>query len=119
MPILPYFVAASWLFEAARNATRADALLGRDEVEQRKAYDSAARYLSMAADDLGFVVMPKADHLALTSFIEELRDFHPTIFRDTNPDPQDCTDDVMPLGEFQAFQADAADLIGPKARVAA
>lgn len=56
---------------------------------------------------------------ALTAFIEEVRDFKPTVFSGRAPDPQDSLDDMMPLPEFEAFQEDAEALVGKKVRAAA
>jgi hypothetical protein len=55
---------------------------------------------------------------ALLGFIEEVRDHKPEVISGRRRDPQDDTDDLMPLPEFEAFQADAEKLIG-KRKVAA
>ncbi len=56
---------------------------------------------------------------ALIGFIEEVRDHRPDVISGRRRDPQDDTDDLMPLPEFEAFQADAEKLIGKKQKVAA
>lgn len=56
---------------------------------------------------------------ALLAFAEELRDHKPTVFsgrHNGNRDPQDDVPDMMPLAEFEAFQADAGALIPNIAR---
>ena len=58
---------------------------------------------------------------ALIGFVEELRDHKPEVIsgrHNGNRDPQDDTDDLMPLNEFEAFQADAEALVGKKRKVA-
>jgi hypothetical protein len=58
------------------------------------------------------------DSAALVSFIEELRDHKPEVISGRRRDPQDDTDDLMPVNEFEAFQADAEKLVGKKRKVA-
>jgi hypothetical protein len=55
---------------------------------------------------------------ALIGLIEELRDHKPEVISGRRRDPQDDTDDLMPLNEFEAFQADAEALVGKKRKVA-
>jgi hypothetical protein len=118
MPSL-LFNAACHAADVARYCSAADALTGRDDLQAKVRENLAAIELVRLADDLGFVVMAKADHIALTAFVEEVRDFRPTLYRDYRQDPQDREDDMMPFAELEAFQVDAEDLIGPKARAAA
>lgn len=54
---------------------------------------------------------------AFVSFIEELRDHKPEVISGRRRDPQDDQDDLMPLPEFEAFQADAEKLVGRKRKV--
>jgi hypothetical protein len=58
---------------------------------------------------------------ALLGFVEEVRDHKPTIHsgRHKSGDPAWDEDDLMPLDEFEAFQADAEALAGKKRGVAA
>jgi len=56
---------------------------------------------------------------ALFGFTEEVRDHKPEVISGRRRDPQDDTDDLMPLPEFEAFQADAEALVGKKRKVAA
>jgi hypothetical protein len=56
---------------------------------------------------------------ALIGFVEEVRDHKPEVISGRRRDPQDDTDDLMPLPEFEAFQADAEKLVGKKRKVAA
>jgi len=110
-----HFRAACYAQDLVRHATAADALayLSADTAKARTA-DTVVDLIK-TADALGFVVLSKADHVAMTGFLEELRDFRPTIHRSYRPDPQDHEDDLMPVGEFQMFQDDAA-LIGKKVK---
>jgi hypothetical protein len=55
---------------------------------------------------------------ALLGFVEEVRDHKPEVISRRRRDPQDDTDDLMPLPEFKAFQADAESLVGKKQKVA-
>lgn len=65
----------------------------------------------------GHPLPPRLD--ALIGFIEELRDHRPEVISGRRRDPQNDQDDLMPLGEFEAFQADAETLIGKRKAVAA
>jgi hypothetical protein len=58
---------------------------------------------------------------ALLGFVEEVRDHKPTIHsgRHKSGDPAWDEDDLMPLDEFEVFQADAEGLVGKKRKVAA
>lgn len=47
----------------------------------------------------------------IIGFLEELRDFHPTVIDGRAPDSQDTVDDLMPVEEFSNFQIDAKDLL--------
>jgi hypothetical protein len=57
---------------------------------------------------------------ALIGFVEEVRDHKPTIHsgRHKSGDPAWDEDDLMPLDEFEVFQADAEALVGKKRKVA-
>ena len=57
---------------------------------------------------------------ALIGFVEDVRDHKPTIHsgRHKSGDPAWDEDDLMPLDEFEAFQADAEALVGKKRKVA-
>ena len=57
---------------------------------------------------------------ALLGFVEDVRDHKPTIHsgRHKSGDPAWDEDDLMPLDEFEAFQADAEALVGKKRKVA-
>lgn len=55
---------------------------------------------------------------ALIGFVEEVRDHKPEVISGRRRDPQDDTDDLMPLNEFEVFQADAEALVGKKRKVA-
>jgi hypothetical protein len=55
---------------------------------------------------------------ALIGFVEDVRDHKPEVISGRRRDPQDDTDDLMPLDEFEAFQADAEALVGKKRKVA-
>jgi hypothetical protein len=55
---------------------------------------------------------------ALIGFVEEVRDHKPEVISGRRRDPQDDTDDLMPLDEFEAFQADAEALVGKKRKAA-
>ncbi len=57
---------------------------------------------------------------ALLGFVEEVRDHKPTIHsgRHKSGDPAWDEDDLMPLNEFEVFQADSEKLVGKKRKVA-
>ena len=61
---------------------------------------------------------PKAEADKQIGFIEEVRDYKPTVYRDQADDPQDRMDDTMPVGEFYAFQTDAEEIVGRKPKAA-
>jgi len=43
--------------------------------------------------------------------LSELVNHKPTVFDGRRRDPQDDVDDLMPVGEFEAFQDDAVKLL--------
>lgn len=64
-------------------------------------------------------MMQQPSYDALIAFVEELRDHRPEVISGRRRDPQDDTPDMMPVDEFEAFQADAETLIGKRKKVAA
>ena len=77
---------------------------------------NAVMYLTKVCDALGFVAVPKADFATLTGFVEEVRDHKPEVISGRARDPQDDVDDMMPVGEFYAFQTDAEAIVGRKVK---
>ena len=100
--------------DMARHAAIAEAMTAKDSAAADY-YNALVRSsLADIVSEMGLIAMPKADHLAMTGFIEEVRDHKPSVISGRhmgNRDPQDDLDDMMPLAEFEAFQDDAAKLI--------
>jgi hypothetical protein len=92
------------------SAAASAAYWATDEDRREYLVIEARTALIAAADAMGVVIIERARHDALLGFIEEVRDFKPTIIIGRAHDPQNDVDDLMTLEEFASMRADAATL---------
>ena len=112
------FIASCHAETLSRNVISAAAAYRNDRA-MADAYTAEAHgALVKYADVMGYVVITKAEHIALTGFVEAVRDHRPDVISGRAYDPQDDVDDMMWIGDFYAFQTDAEAIVGRKVKVA-